>query len=477
MYKRLSLMWVFVALAGLISFYGCGGDDNGGGPAPVPTSLDSTYQDLTDLMGAMIDTISFGGTMRPEDYDFTGLHNTFVAYEQQHPGDPKASFGAALTSLLTLSTSDDLNALLDTIMAMDNGGFPKLRVIPNPTKMSSRRDFFAFPTELPSSGVEQNFMAQSYLALMARAISNPPKFSEIQQMIRDDFMPAVDRATSYMDKVLDDTAFVFWVTPEMMGETSDSIEIDRADFLVFAAGLRVITSFFHLAVAYDIDIPSYDLTGIAYIFDQSNDWMSLHPDGETHMASARTSFLDAVDMADDAVTALQNELYSDVDQSNDLIVTGWYPSDFQEAHSILDSIQLYLTTTQTVYADFDGDGGTEMLRVDMSSLFENPIDGIFSLLPPYSSEIGTVIDTSWYYWWEWDGYEYYEDSAISYIGESYAVIITWDADTFNGWVFPNPSINGLFPDISSDVEFKSLFGLTPDMWQKQMQLLLNFELY
>jgi len=48
-------------------------------------------------------------------------------------------------------------------------------------------------------------MAQSYVALMARAISNPPKFSEIQQMIRDDFMPAVDNASRYMDK--------FWMIP------------------------------------------------------------------------------------------------------------------------------------------------------------------------------------------------------------------------------------------------------------------------
>ena len=475
MYKRLSIMWAFLALAGLISFFGCGGDDNGGGPAPVPADLDSAYQELAGLMGEMIDTISSGNEMHPEDYDFTSLHGVFRNYEQTHPGDPKSSFGAALTSLLTLSTSEDLNALLDTIIAMGDGGFPKLQGIPNPTKMSSRREFFTFPTELPAAGVERNFMAQSYVALMARAISNPPKFSEIQQMIRDDFMPAVDNASRYMDKVLDDPDFVFWVTPEMMGETSDSIEIDRADFLVFAAGLRVIKSFFHLAVAYDVDIPSYDLAGIAFIFDQSNNWMSLHLDGETQMTSARTDFLDAIGFADGAISALQNEPFSDPNQSNDLIVVNWYPSDYQEAHSILDSIQAYLTTTQTVYADFDGDGGTEMVSVDMSSLFDNPIDGIFSLLPPYTSEIGAVQDTIWYYWWYWDGYEYRMDSAISYIDEFYAVIITWDADTFNDWAFPNPSINGLFPDVNSDVEFKSLFGLTPDMWQKQMQLDLDFD--
>jgi hypothetical protein len=476
MYKRLFGVWALFALAGLFSFYGCGGGDNGGGPAPVPADLDSAYQELTSLMGEMIDTISSGNEMHPEDYDFSGLHGVFRNYEQTHPSDPKSSFGAALTSLLTLSTSDDLNALLDTITAMGNGGFPKWRVIPNPTKMSSRREFFTFPTELPATGIDKNFIAQSYVALMVRAISNPPKFSEIQQMIRDDFIPAIDNASRYMDKVLDDPNFVFWVTPEMMGETSDSIEIDRADFLVFAAGLRVIQSFFHLAVAYNVDIPSYDLTGIEYIFDQSNQWMSLHPDGRTQMTSARTSFLDAIGFAHDAISALQNEPFTDPDQSNDLIVVDWSPTEYEEAYMVLDTVEAYLTTTQTIYADFDGDGGTEMLNVDMSSLFDNPIDGIFSLLPPYTSAIGAVEDTVWYYWWYWDGYEYREDSVISYIDEYYAVIITWDADTFNEWIFPNPSINGLFPDVSSDIEFKSLFGMTPDMWQKQMRLDLNFSL-
>ncbi len=173
---------------------------------------------------------------------------------------------------------------------------------------------------------------------------------------------------------------------------------------------------------------------------------------------------------------MQNEPFTDPDQSNDLIVVDWSPTEYEEAYMVLDTVEAYLTTTQTIYADFDGDGGTEMLNVDMSSLFDNPIDGIFSLLPPYTSAIGAVEDTVWYYWWYWDGYEYREDSVISYIDEYYAVIITWDADTFNEWIFPNPSINGLFPDVSSDIEFKSLFGMTPDMWQKQMRLDLNFSL-
>ena len=42
----------------------------------------------------------------------------------------------------------------------------------------------------------------------------------------------------------------------------------------------------------------------------------------------------------------------------------------------------------------------------------------------------------------------------------YTGIITFDATTFAGWVFPNPSINGLLPGITSDADFKMTFGIT-----------------
>ena len=460
--------YAFLAALLMVAFliYGCGSDSETP-PGPEPLPPDSTFSELTVALDEMIQIMSSNPDTPLDNFDFTELNQAFKNYESSHPGDDMASFGAAITSLLILTSSDDLNALIDTIIAMDEGGMLKFSV-PNPKKVSGRENFFAFPTEMTATGIEPNFLAQSYVALMARAISNPPQFSEVQALIKSEFLPAIAGAISYLNKI--DPGFIFWVTPEMMGGTSDSVEIDNTDFLAFGAGLSVIEAFLHMAVAYDIDIPSYDSAGLAYMFDQSNDWMSLHSDGTAQMSAARMSFLAAINKVDGALTSLENEQTTDIDQSNDLIKANWLPSDYDFAHNVLDSVVAYMSTTQTIYADFDNDGYDETLRINVSRIFTNPIDGIFSYLPPYSSELATAADSMWWYDWYWNGYDYVLDSFLYDIQEYYVVDITWDANSFAEWQFPHPSFNGLLPDITTDAALKNLLNLTPDMWTKEMRI-------
>jgi hypothetical protein len=474
---RLFVLTALAMVAGASLFFGCGGDDGAGpGPTPTPVDLDSAFRELAGLMKTMTDSMTMGEDPHLDDYDFSSLNQLFKNYEASHPGDPKASFGAAITSIMSLTASQELNALIDTLIVINEGGGLGAARVPNPGKLSSRWAMMAMPTELSGAGVERNFLAQSYAALMARAISNPPKFSEVQDIIREEFIPAIEGNEQYLLNVLNAPDFVFWLTPEMLGETSDSIEIDHTDFLVFASGLSLIASFFHMAIAYNVDLPSYDSAGIAYMFDQQNDWMSLYPDGFYQMGIALAGFETALQTADEAITSLQAEQATDLNQSNDLIKADWVPSDYVEAHAMIDSIQMYMTAPQWVYGDFDADPQTDSLRVDVSTIFTDPIDGFFSLFPPYTSEVITAYDTSWYWTSYWDGYEWH-DTLLFNLASYPAVVITWDADTFEQWVFPNPSINGLLPDITTDAAFKQLFGLTPDMWQKQMQLDLRvFEL-
>ncbi len=53
----------------------------------------------------------------------------------------------------------------------------------------------------------------------------------------------------------------------------------------------------------------------------------------------------------------------------------------------------------------------------------------------------------------------YPDYAI------YVPIFTWTANNFNSWIFPDPTFNGILPGMT-DSEFKRIFGITADGWQK-----------
>lgn len=453
----------------------CSEDSNDGPETPtLVTDMDSVMVNFGAMMQALFDTIESADNPQLDNFDFSQMHQLFVTYENLNPGDPQASFGAAVTSMLSITQSQELNNLIDTMMAMNGSGFFFKRYMPLPDQVSGSGPLIGFPTSLESAGVEKNFLAQTNLALASMAISNPPKFSEIQAIIRTELMPALTSATDYLDNVLDVPNYIFWVTPEMTGETSDSIEVDRADFLTFAAGLRVVKSFFHMAIAYDIDLPSYDNAGLAYMFDQSNNWMSLANDGTTQMSSAKTGFLSAITYVDNALTALAAELISDPDQSNELIVVDWSAYDFMEAHAAIDSVQYYMSGTQWIVSDFDNDGYDDSLQVNAANLFDNPIDGVFSLLPPYSTDVSSYVDTSWHCYDYWDGYTWQQECFIYDIDTCQLVTITWAANSFEEWVFPNPSINGIFPGITSDAELKEFLGINALNWSKTEEFDLCF---
>ncbi|MBM3328869.1 MAG: hypothetical protein FJY67_05245 [Calditrichaeota bacterium] len=53
----------------------------------------------------------------------------------------------------------------------------------------------------------------------------------------------------------------------------------------------------------------------------------------------------------------------------------------------------------------------------------------------------------------------------------YAVRITWQANHFQEWVFPDPTFGGLFPQMT-DSRFKRTFGITAEDWEKSILLRL-----
>jgi hypothetical protein len=49
-------------------------------------------------------------------------------------------------------------------------------------------------------------------------------------------------------------------------------------------------------------------------------------------------------------------------------------------------------------------------------------------------------------------------------------VITWEAETFEQWEWPDPTLHGLLPGIGSSAELLATFGITADQWTREVVL-------
>lgn len=81
----------------------------------------------------------------------------------------------------------------------------------------------------------------------------------------------------------------------------------------------------------------------------------------------------------------------------------------------------------------------------------------------------------------WSGYlnagdnTIYDHVSVSYETHTpgnivYIPVITWQADSFDEWILPYPTFSGILPGMT-DSEFKQMFGLTSEGWEKVVRLM------
>ena len=62
-----------------------------------------------------------------------------------------------------------------------------------------------------------------------------------------------------------------------------------------------------------------------------------------------------------------------------------------------------------------------------------------------------------------------------YDREFYTAYVTFEADNFDEWIFPNTTFNGFLPDITTDTEFKRIFGIVESDFEKEFHIHFDLE--
>jgi hypothetical protein len=423
---------------------------------------------LEDKLDALIST-ELEGVKRPEDIDFTVPNSLYKQALQLDPNNLDANFGAGLTEVLmvTLDASvnvvfDEWDAYLDTASLFE----PKSAIYSDKKFATKKIVNRGFPTGEKDFMVPSDFLVGSIFSVFYTGLTNPPQIHEIQDLIDNKLLPKVDYALVHLKKVAASTNYSFIITPKMQGDLEeDSLELDLTEILLVITGLDLLKSFCNIATSYNFNFPSYDSAGLAQVIPQNSDFLSLRLNGASKLASAKSAFLEACDYLENAI----NFLRSETDNQNDDIIKidadGVADEDLDSILAYLPRIRNTFNTSENVTADFDGDGIDETVAFAAGAFFDNPINNLKrDLLPGYTTRVEK--DSSGWWWYDWDN-----DEWIFYVYDYFWVpVIIWNANSFDQWVFPEPTFKGILPEITTDLKFKQTFGIDAVDWKKELRL-------
>ncbi|WP_157452580.1 hypothetical protein [Chloroherpeton thalassium] len=423
-------------------------DDSSSGSSYDPTKAESLVDEAraeleTQLYGLITSELS--GVDRPSDIDFSKSYALYSEALTYDPENKDAKFGVSFTSILNITQDADVNEAFD---AWNNYMASR-----NVLNSGSDGEVLAFlPLGFPVHFSDANVGIATPLAISAHLMTasttdSIPQLEDAQEILEDVVLPVLTSAISRLDEVDDDASFKFMITPKMQGdENEDSVEIDLTEIYAMEAVLNMLKSSVLMTVAYDISMDGYDSTGVSNALTQSTtSFMALRTNGKTYMSAAKTALLSAADKMDAAIAFLEAE---QDDQSNDIIKIGGddgvSESEMEKVTDATQEIRDAFSSPIEVKNDFNGDGSTQTLKINLAAIFDNPIENFKELLPEYSLKIET------------------ENGYLS-------TTITWTATDFSSWTIPNPTFNGLFPELTTDEKFKEFFGIDGDGWKQEVQ--------
>lgn len=325
----------------------------------------------------------------PSDIDFSAARAHYSEAYECGTNNLEARFGLAICDLLTLSVDPQVNSAfhewedyLDIHTPFERSDKSQQRPLASLLGLPSGSAALNIPFDLVGHAVLAN----------AKAMLNgtEPQVASVQGILRDVVLPRVNSAITMLGPVGDSGSFRYMVSPRMQGdEDADDAEIDQADILALRAACKVLAAGIHVAVAYDVQFPSYDEEGLlAGLNRDTGNIMVLGSGGFAYTQAVPDLFLTAVDDLDAGINSLLAETDS---QDDDVIKIG--PDDVSEAdlHEIQDD---YLPDVRLAFQsggvtrteDWDDDSETDdaPLRIDLYTFFVDPIQNWKLVLPPYT---------------------------------------------------------------------------------------------
>lgn len=346
-----------------------------------------------------------------------------------------AYLGAAMTEILRLNEDKEIKELVERFQNyMDTATIFRKSSANAGRKVTHRRAenplVFHFSPYSGTLSSSHSQTAQRLKPMIKVALANPPLISEVQSVIRRKVIPAINYAIGNLVFVQQDPNYFFKVSPMMQGSMdADTLEMDMTEIKAMHAGLLTLRSSFRIFNAYNMDVPDYSVQSLANVLNKPSTFLTLYSNHE--LGAARTDIMVAADTLISAIHVLRSETD---DQNNDIIkidTSGGHPSsgDIQEIENQLNDIKQGLISNVTIY---DVNNYGDSVVVSFKNFFTNPITDFKEKLPDYRVLVNPTDCGSYLVW------------------------------KFYSTTIPDPTMNGIFPEITTSDDFKRIFDIDID---------------
>jgi len=394
---------------------------------PTSSQTAAALDSLAEVL-YVVTQLDLGHTGDLDQFSFQHSRDLLQAAYASNPRDQVAAFSLAIADIFVLEDNDSLRAAADRWDAWlqnysigDLFRYPGFRgaevylwrrgTIPMNLSRDWLRDLVAVPGVTPLAP----FLNPEQGEL-------PPTPSEHQHLLEKFVRPVLKESADLLDKVTAQN-FKFTLTPRMQGEApgeADPLEIDQTEVLALRAAVHGALAGVDIALSYKASPSPWTVSGFDAALSPGSTFGTLQPDASQRLGSALTEVRKAVDLFDDALVFLMNE----TDDQNDDVIKhrpdDVDDQDIADARKYAAYARGALIGPHPVTEDFGF--GKATLRIDLSKFFTNPIPDLKAAVPEYRTFQGTL---------------------------------EWTAMTYDEWVMPNPSFNGILPDMGSDAALKA----------------------
>jgi hypothetical protein len=389
-------------------------EDPKGDPAGAQVKVQLANQSLESTFLTW-STSSFNNTGDFDRLNFTTSNTLYKEALVLDPTNTHASFGAALTEILSAYADPDIKAMIKKMEASADSGFFG-KAIFNIGLFHSTSQM-----KLP---VEQ--LALNSFFIFQKALTDPPLISEVQAVLKNKFLPRVSYAIDRLNHVTSTDTFRFEVTGRMQGDQNRaSVYLYPAEAHFFAAAINGVNSMLEGMMVYKFEMTDYSQASIVAALNQDNpNFFGLASDGTTRSANAKGSMNEMINKLLSGIQKLESISGSKTDAVIKLGNDGIRQSDLDTVKTYLNKMKTSMTQPISIFIkDGDRDGNDYTVQVFLGKFFDNPVaNPKKSFLPSYTVEP--------------DG-----EKGIQF---------RFNADTYDQFIFPDPTFGGVFPGMTND---------------------------